>query len=902
MPKDFYTQWLGLPPGPRPPDHYTLLGLKLYERDRGAIRRAAERQSKRLRERQHDGHLAGQAESLLDKIARAASVLQDPTRKAKYDARLRRHGAGGDPLVGQELHGYRILAKLGEGGTAAVYKAKHLTERRQAALKILTGDPHDVKRCLREAHAARTLNHPNIVTVYGVWRAQDHCCIEMELVEGVSVQELLNHRRRLEVEEATQVVREVARALAMAHGQGIVHRDVKPSNILRTKRGEVKLSDFGLAKTVRTPSAEAGREVVGTPEYMSPEQCDGQPPDARSDIYSLGATFFQLLTGETPIQGRTVAETMWRHKTDPVRDPQAIRPEVGCAFCQIIRKMMAKEPAARYQQCDELLPDLEHALRDPQWVGPLLEPPPLPTTEDEDTQWQDEQPADEPLAHRATSSARRPAQARKGAGEDLAEPEPVAHPAPERGHRVQKEISRAATPMPPQPEPVPDRAGTSWRRAVFLGVPVRWLAPLAVLGVATATGVAALTARIRGGITAVEAPSPAVPIDPRHVDVTPKLTSDPVGADVEVDGTPRGRTPLGLPRLTAGPHKFVLNQEGYLPMVWQGSLEPGERNVFLKLKLDYHFWYSKGAHHIAKSEWTDAHNALSNALKARPGDAMAGALVAYVKGQMGKPSPTTRPEAGPTPTREPKPAALPTRPEYNGSEMVLIPSGAFRMGREGSEHEVQLPAFRISTHEVTNEQWKLFVDAKPEWRKDRIDHKRHNGRYLSHWTGNSHPPELAKHPVVYVSWFAAAAYCEWAGGRLPNEAEWEKAARGTEGRKFPWGNTWDPSRCNSRGNKGSDTFGQTAPVGSFLAGASPYGLLDMAGNVWEWTSSMYARTPYKPDGQRDRPSDTNASRVWRGGSYKHSEAFCDSTLSLRRSPPSECGGDLGFRLCSSAER
>ncbi len=194
----------------------------------------------------------------------------------------------------------------------------------------------------------------------------------------------------------------------------------------------------------------------------------------------------------------------------------------------------------------------------------------------------------------------------------------------------------------------------------------------------------------------------------------------------------------------------------------------------------------------------------------------------------------------------------------DGAEMVYVPSGKFVMGSsdddqmadddEKSQHTVYLDAFWIYKNPVTNAQYRKCVEAGV------CD--------LPHDTTYYDDPAYANHPVVYVDWRRARAYCEWAGGRLPTEAEWEKAARGTEGRIYPWGNGWDASRLNSV----EAGPGGTTEVGRYPAGASPYGALDMAGNVWEWTSSLYWDYPYKADDGRE---DVNASgrRVLRGGSF-----------------------------------
>ena len=254
----------------------------------------------------------------------------------------------------------------------------------------------------------------------------------------------------------------------------------------------------------------------------------------------------------------------------------------------------------------------------------------------------------------------------------------------------------------------------------------------------------------------------------------------------------------------------------------------------------------------------------------------------------------------------------------DGSEMVCIPAGTFKMGDGSEAHGVHVDAFYISKYEITNQQFKKFVDANPEWGKGKVKKELGGALYLMYWHGDSYPPDRGDHPVVFVSWFAAKAYCEWAGGRMPTEAEWERAARGTDGRTYPWGSQWDRAKCNSASywakkdipdfdawkkwveaeGKGVDV--QTMKVGSFPAGASPYGVLDMAGNVYEWTSSIYKDYPYEASDGREDSSDTASSRVLRGGSFSYLDVICRAAARycLR---PSFCNGYFGFRLCCSGE-
>lgn len=184
-------------------------------------------------------------------------------------------------------------------------------------------------------------------------------------------------------------------------------------------------------------------------------------------------------------------------------------------------------------------------------------------------------------------------------------------------------------------------------------------------------------------------------------------------------------------------------------------------------------------------------------------------------------------------------AAAPAAPAVDDQPgpMVLIAAGEFVMGSdnrlpdEGPQHKVTLPAYLIDVYEVTNEQYKTFIDATGR-------------RSPSHFRNRTFPPDKAKHPVTEVTWYDADAYCSWAGKRLPTAEEWEKAARGTDGRMFPWGNEFDPNKANTplRWSR-LQQEGDTLPVGSFPEGVSPYGLYDMSGNVWEWTSSWYLAYP-----------------------------------------------------------
>jgi formylglycine-generating enzyme required for sulfatase activity len=233
----------------------------------------------------------------------------------------------------------------------------------------------------------------------------------------------------------------------------------------------------------------------------------------------------------------------------------------------------------------------------------------------------------------------------------------------------------------------------------------------------------------------------------------------------------------------------------------------------------------------------------------------------------------------------------------DGAEMALIPAGTFMMGsaeRHNAQpvHEVFVDAFYMDVHEVTNAQFKAFVDANPQWSKDNIDPQYARGDYLQHWTGSEFPEGQGERPVTYVSWYAADAYAEWAGKRLPTEAEWERAARGSQGYRFAWGDTWDPAQANV-----CRQVGHATDVCSYEPNA--YGLCDMTGNVMEWCADWYSENYYtrSPVRNPQGPSE-GQSRVLRGGAWNYCESRSTNAYRFFLLQPMlnrACTGFIGFR-------
>jgi serine/threonine-protein kinase len=264
----------------------------------------------------------------------------------------------------REIAGYEILEKLGQGGMGTVYKARQKSMERIVALKILprrlAKNKEFIQRFLREAQASAKLNHENIITGIDVGESHGYYYFAMEYADGETVDKNVLRDGPMDETKAVDIVLQVARALDHAHKSGLVHRDVKPQNIILTKKGVAKLCDLGLAKQISSNKNVTQSNVsVGTPHYISPEQAKGEPTDIRSDIYSLGATFYHMVTGGVPFKGSSPLVVMTKHLTEEAVYPQDKNPNLSRAASDVIMTMMAKNPAHRYHTPEELIAALE---------------------------------------------------------------------------------------------------------------------------------------------------------------------------------------------------------------------------------------------------------------------------------------------------------------------------------------------------------------------------------------------------------------------------------------------------------------------------------------------------------------------------------------------------------------
>jgi tRNA A-37 threonylcarbamoyl transferase component Bud32 len=270
-------------------------------------------------------------------------------------------------LVGMELSGrYRLDAQIGTGGMSTVYRAFDQTLERRVAIKIMhreiASDSDQLERFRREARAVAQLSHPHIVGVIDAGEDEGRPYIVLEYVEGETLKERLLRMGRLPMDEAIAYAIEIARALGCAHSHHIVHRDVKPQNVLIDAEGSAKVTDFGIARTLDQEGLTADGRVLGTTDYVSPEQALGHDVNGQSDIYSLGVVLYEMLVGDVPFHGETQVSVAMKHVREDMPDLQSRRPEASATLASVLDRMTDKDLGRRYPDITTLVADLEEAL------------------------------------------------------------------------------------------------------------------------------------------------------------------------------------------------------------------------------------------------------------------------------------------------------------------------------------------------------------------------------------------------------------------------------------------------------------------------------------------------------------------------------------------------------------
>ncbi|WP_243648744.1 Stk1 family PASTA domain-containing Ser/Thr kinase [Hazenella coriacea] len=270
-------------------------------------------------------------------------------------------------MEGKKLGGrYEIVSRVGGGGMAVVYKAKDLLLNRYVAIKVLSeslsNDSEFIRRFSREAQAAASLSHPNVVNVYDVGRDGYTHYIVMELIEGPTLKQYIQDRGPLPTEEAASIAMKICDGLAHAHDNQIVHRDIKPHNILLGSNGRVKVTDFGIARAASSSTITQQGSVMGSVHYFSPEQARGGIIDYKSDIYSLGIVFYEMVTGQLPFDGDQAIGIALKHLQEPVEDPRNLNRDLPDSVAEIILRAMEKDPVDRFASTRAMMQEISYAV------------------------------------------------------------------------------------------------------------------------------------------------------------------------------------------------------------------------------------------------------------------------------------------------------------------------------------------------------------------------------------------------------------------------------------------------------------------------------------------------------------------------------------------------------------
>jgi serine/threonine protein kinase/formylglycine-generating enzyme required for sulfatase activity len=768
---------------------------------------------------------------------------------------------------------YQLEEFIGIGGMGAVYRARHVITTREYAVKVLRPDfaianPDMVEFVLKEARAAASLHHRCIVEVTDAGITPDGLAfLVMEWLYGHTLEAELRERGVMSQDRLALLLEQICDALAHAHDNGIIHRDLKPDNVMivTDHKGDemVKLLDFGIAKAL---GARVTR-VMGTLEYASPEQVTpGAKIDHRSDIYSLGVILYQGLTGQRPFRGESDHQLVYQQLEVAPASPRHIRPEIPEAVEAVILRALAKKAEERFETVTDLARSFRRAIAS--GVSQLV----LRCTDsstglavagafvylngrfagqtDDAGQWQKENLAlKEHLVRIECLGYQSWHQSVPIGVRDrvVITAELVAEPQPEV-IAVKDVVDAEALAGEPEIRPTREVGKLYVNPASLTEHSLKMTRPsLLSVGVETATPTMEQT------VVEAESSSGGFGVRERGSRVlisTIKRINAALTHGLEIGHHLAGKTKAATGLLVTG-------------------IGAGRKHL------------KSGTNLVATAEGFGQRLLLvpRAGLSLILGVLVVALVTIGVVGNLMFSA--IEPEPGAPPAKNPVQADPQSSKPAAPAGMVYVPGGTFWLGRDSSEEYdgppqiVTVAPFFMDRFEVTCEQYQKFVDATGH-------------PAPADWPNGRFPDGAARLPVTGVSWEEANAYAHWTGKRLPTEEEWEFAARGTEGRLYPWGARWDPKNANAGGQ------GRLVDVGGFPQGASPFGLFDMAGNAWEWTASDWR---VYPGGKPLQPIP--GSKVIRGGCYTSSENEVTTTY---RIPWVGRGPQLGFRCAKGVNQ
>ncbi len=766
-----------------------------------------------------------------------------------------------------QIPGYRIIRKIAQGGMSTVYLAIQISVGRVVALKVmsptLNGDPAFSERFQREANIVGQLSHPNIVSIYDIGRHDSLNYIAMDYLPGGSVHDRM--MTGLTADEALRVTREIASALDHAHEKGYIHRDIKPENILFRADNSAVLSDFGVAKGMIGVSRMTNvGQVVGTPHYMSPEQTRGKPVDGRSDLYSLGVVFFEMLTGSVPFQGEDAVAIAIKHLSAPV--PKL--PVHYQSYQKIVDRLLEKDPDKRFQSGRELVSAIETqegtgrgsyvTTANPTELSTLalLKALVAATGAALNRQlikllrlrWTPQRGVYQHPETRVTEILI------TGESED------------ERSTAVSTRVHQATHLQ------LVHNARRRLLSRVVLGIVMLGIIGFGVKALVNddETKVAIAEAKHQSSASSTHASS--APAAQQTTPTTPVLGQPVPALSVDIE-TPTSS--LAASSAPMAPPPLIMAEPELRYALTVDTIPSNARVRIMNIpdRYEHGILLEPGRYHIEVShpgfktryEWIEITDK-----DFQP---------SYILDRVVPPSTNFVSNLGGS---------------KRGPEMVRIPVGSFLMGNKNDPtcipvHNVIInKPFAISKYEVSFDEYDLFAKA--------------TNRALpgdNRWGRKNRP-------VINVSWNDARAYTEWLSKmsgetyRLPSESEWEYVARAGSRTLYWWGDNdrdaMDRANCR-RGcySSFSGLFGsKTAPVGTYPA--NDFGIYDTAGNVAEWVQDCYAANySNKPkDGRAFEPSTCN-QRVVRGGSSKNNVEQIASHVRDHYAPE-VYEENLGFRV------